>query len=615
MQRAQIVYDGLWRCLCPAFDRAALQQAVRTPVIAPSTSTCQRTRNVPRYDWTQKRLFGTENFAAVRPSIEQDAEPRYSSDLAHSPPRRNLDELLLAPTAPKESTLEEISTADLKMALEKIRLPQGYSVHGQVFDRHERIHQLVDYLIRSRGLPLDSFVYECKMDAMIDPKGSARAIRALMKSMGEQGIIPTMRICQSALAALAVHPDYALREQVLDTMGEYWFGLDLVNEQHVVLGMLRDGQYELAYDKLMGFVEEGARIDLWTYDIFIMVFGQQGFLDEMLQLLLRRKQAQGSGNVVLSVLYYVLDICSSAAHYQGTIFAWNATVRNGLVMPSDGILENVLATAAREGDVELATEVHSIISGRSRVQIHHFDALIEAFARDKNIPGALRVLSIMQRNGLPILRENTRPIYEALRNNKALLEEAETTIRKSAIEGPVHSGIVSVVLEAMVKTGGTATAMPLYKDVESLTGSLPTAVMIQDMIINSENFDHTRACLGDYRDYISSQEQPPPRLPMAYNKLISACLDFKELDLAFRFAHGAVRTKHSKSVEPIWLKKLTTVAIQVEDGRIWELYDSFRDSGNKDATSSMKRLSRLMRTARRARERKDAADAAEATNT
>jgi hypothetical protein len=546
--------------------------------------------------------------AGNRETELREAAPHIASQEARDRKKlgKTLDETMMAPTVPTEKTLGDTSIEDLQMTLKKIRDPAGYSVHGQVFNRYGRIILIVEHLIKVRGLPADRFMFECMMDAMIDPQGSAEGIRVLFKEMHKHNIFPSETICRSALAALAVHPDYALRQQVLDTMKRHWFRIDTADEQNIILGMLRDGQHELAYDKLMGLIGRRERIDLWFLDIFVFVFGHEGYLDEMLQVLYERKRAKGTDKVAMNLIYYALDQCSSASHYQGTAFAWNAVVRNGQLKPSDGILENVLATAAREGDVELATEVHSMISKRSRVQIHHYEALVEAFARDKNIAGALRILSIMEQSGLTVFRENTRAVYEALRQDRTLLADAETILRDMANTDRVPMGAISVVLEAKAKELGSEAASELYDDVQRLSGREPSATMIQDMIINSSTEDKTRAFLDDYKEKISVHENPPARLPMPYNKLISACLDFKELDLAMRFAHQTL--DHGGGAEalgtpPPWLGMLTEAAIGAEDRRIWEVFDKLKKAGNKDAVDSMRKMLKLAQLARRVQDK------------
>ena len=609
MRRTPLIYDGLWRCLCPAFDRGALFKAVQTQIpsraLPPSTTTTRHATT--RQQWVQKRHFGGESMATPHGSPGRNNSNNNTWPDSESRERqlsKALDDVLLAPTPPTESTLDGIATEELVIALKKIRDPAGYSLHGQEFDRHGRILQIVGHLVGTRDLAVDVFVYECVMDAMIDPQGSAEAVRALFNRMDKEAMIPTETICRSALAALAVHPDYALRKQVLDTMRERWFHVDTPADQNFMLGMLRDGQYELAYDRFMGSVERGERIDLWAYDIFIMVFGHEGFLDEMMQLLYRRKHAKGSDPVAMSLTYYALDLCSSASHYQGTTFAWNSLVRNGQLQPSDGILENVLATAAREGDVNLATEVHGMISARSRVQIHHYEALIEAFARDGNVSGALRILCIMEQSGLTVFRENTRAVYEALRQDAGRVRDAEAVLRDMAASGRVPLGAISVVLEAKAKLLGREAASSLYDDVQNLSGREPSATMIQDMIINSKKTERTAALLNDYKEKISVHEKPPARLPGPYSKLISACLECKELDLAMRFGDQALLPQPSRTEVPPWLRKLTEAAIAAEDGRIWDMFDRFKEAGNTAAVETMQRMSRLMQLARRMQDKK-----------
>lgn len=609
MGRPQLLYDGLWRCLCPAFSRRALSEAIQAPIPARAI-TRQTTRHATCPRWTQRRQFGNDAkpmaSTTVQPNIQ--ATSKRGIDLSKA-----LDEVLLAPTPPTDNTLNDISTDDLIMAVKKIRDPRGFSVHGQEIDRHQRIIQIVQHLVQSRGQPLDYFVYESMMDAMADPQGSAEGVRALFKDLAKQGLAPTATICHSALVALAVHPDYALRQQVIETMQEYWFTVDKTADQNIVVGLLRDGQYEMAYDKLMDFIdEEGRLVDLWVYDIFIVVLGHEGFLDEMLQVLLLRKQAKGSDNILLGLTHFVLDVCSSASHYQGTVFAWNTAVRNGRLDPSDGILDNVLTTAASEGDPSLASEAHSMISGRHRVWVHHYEALTEAFVKDNNVRGALRILRIMESSGIGVTEENTRALYEAMCLNKTLIDEAETSLRDLAKDGPVPLGAAAVVLEAKAKIQGSEAALDLYNDVDRLCDQSPSETMIQDILINSKNFNTIRDFLQEYKDKVNLLGQRPSRLPMAYNRLITVCLDFNELDMALRFAQHSLHHRMSKTLHPPWLRLLAERAGAKEDSRIWDIHDQFKKAGNQNAAQTIQKVLRVMRMAKKAKDQRRAAATAAA---
>lgn len=433
------------------------------------------------------------------------------------------------------------------------------------------------------------------MDAMADPQGSAQGVRKLLDDMASQNMKPTATMCQSALAALANHPDYALRQEILAVMQEFWFTTDTPAKQSVVLGLLRDEQYELAYAKLTEMIEQDVRIEPWVYDIFILVFGKLGFLDEMLLLLYRRKNVNGSDDGMTSLLYYALDVCSQAFHHAGTVFAWNAVVRSSLLQPSDGIVENVLATAARYGDAALATEALERIAQRTRVLAYHYEAVAEAFARSGDMAGAFRILGIMKQNGIRIVRGNTRAIHEALKSSPRLIKEAEAALRGLEPDGQLPLAVVSVVIEAIAETHGGEQAMALYRDVPGLCGEQAGASTVQTLIIHSRDSETRRSLARDYTAR-TAQGDDPARNPHVYNPLISACASAGEMDLAFRFAAQALALGSTRR-ELAWVKPLVECAVACEDGRIWEVVDKLDDD---DTATMVQRMLQQTRLAKRA---------------
>jgi hypothetical protein len=523
--------------------------------------------------------------------------------LAEPPPKRVehlWEKRLLTGLSPTNAVLNSTPTDHIYAALRLIRDPAGYSYRGQNIDRYERIIRLTTYLVKAKKEPLGIFHYECMMDAMIDPRGSVRGVRALMQDMSTHGIAPSLTLCESALAALAVHPDYGLRQHILDTMQEYWYKVDDTSRQSILLGQLRDEQYELAYTGLLSMLDSDARVDIWMYDIFIFALGRNDFLDEMVHLLIRRQHAESSGDVFHNLAYYVLDKCSSGFHYQGTLFAWNCIVRNDLVKPADGMLENILATAAREGDAELATEVHSIISSRSRVQVHHYEALVEAFATGGDLEGALRLLCIMERNGTHATRANTRPIYQVLLSRPHLIEDAGETLRDMAKDQRVPPGAVSVIVEATASGRGGEAAMALYQDFEELTGQKPDTMTLQDVIIHCRSVDAKRELLDAYEGVASrSPTDESLRTSWVYNQLIPACLETDRMNLAYRFARQAVSALETQSPQPSWLVPLVRRAVADEDGRIWPIVDAFEDDGS-EAAKDLRKILQWGKMARKA---------------
>lgn len=596
MQR-KLLSDGLWRCLCPSFDQLVLRTAIRQslPRTRPAVSQPCAARSGPihiRFYETTAGFVSTDQTTGHDSSRISPRAGEVQPGEDGRPKPRSWKERLLAPTAPSEEMLKASTVEEIFAALNSLRETRDRtSANDPEIDQHLRIVQLVQHLLQVENQPITPFIYECLMDAMAHRRGSVDGVRRLLVDMAEQGIKPTAELCNSALRALMNHPDYMLRQDILNIMQEYWFTIDTPVKQTVIVGMLRDEQYELAYARLTELIEQGARIDPWVYDIFILVFGKLRFLDEMLQLLYRRKNIGGSTDpTVITLTYYALDMCSQAYHHAGTLFGWLSVVQNHLVQPSDGIIENVLGTAARNADAQLATEALDLISQRTRAQSHHYEAVVEAFIGSGDLAAAIRTLCIMRDSGIRISRANTRPIYKTLMSRPELLEGAEEVVREAARARPVHRAIVAVVIDSIAQIHGSEKALPLYRDLPTLCGAESlNATMAQDLIIYSAEEATAELLTKEYKDHVA-ENQDPIRNVSTYNLLITKCAEAGEMDLAFRFTKQAMAAGITKSRSSRWISALVEQAITREDSRIWPVVDSLLSSGEEDTRKMVRRI-------------------------
>ena len=589
MSASQLLCDGMWRCLCPAFDSMALRKAINSPILLRSARrklTTRPTRCVARPRW--RRGYALVTLPSVSKVLkDMKAQEELPSAPAKTRQVKKLEERLLAPIPPTDATLSTTPIEDITAALRLIRERQGWRFHNVTetrrIHRHRRIILLCQHLVCDRDQAVSPFVYECMMDAMIDPDGSADGVRRLLRDMSENGIKPTAQLCHSALDALMVHPNYVLRQEVLGMMHEYWFAVDPHARQSIAIGMLRDEQYELAYDRLTQMAEQGVPIELWVYDIFIVVFGQLGFTDEVFSLLQgRRKIHREDDDVALSVLYYALDVCSQSFHHEGTVFAWTIIKRIPGMQLSDGILDNVLGTAARHGNTELATEALTLLAKRASVQPYQYDAVVEAFAREDDIVGAFRILCIMKRNGMAVRHQNTRAVVETLKRRPELIASAVKGLRKLHEDYDMPNAAVDAVVEAKIATMTGEDTMRSYQDMEALCGEGPSAYLLQNMIVHGKDPEARAGLLRTYREHIP-EEDDTHRSGRTYDALIEACLEAAELGLAFRFARLAVL--HSRGGERAWVRPLVERAVASKDGRVWEFVGQAGKSGDEGLAS------------------------------
>ena len=104
-----------------------------------------------------------------------------------------------------------------------------------------------------------------------------------------------------------------LRAQIMQEMKERWLGLSPEGWHSLVVGLIRDRQYEVAMDKLEEMHSDEIKVQPWLYDIFVFQLCEAGELDEAYKLL--KYRFENSRNEILpTVWYYLLDVFSSAFH-------------------------------------------------------------------------------------------------------------------------------------------------------------------------------------------------------------------------------------------------------------------------------------------------------------
>lgn len=96
-------------------------------------------------------------------------------------------------------------------------------------------------------------------------------------------------------------------------MKERWFSLSPEGWHNLVVGLLRDRQFELAMDKLEQMRSEHIRLQPWLYDIFTYQLCEVDELDEAFKLL-RYRVEEDMQEVTPTMWYYMLD-AFSAAYY------------------------------------------------------------------------------------------------------------------------------------------------------------------------------------------------------------------------------------------------------------------------------------------------------------
>jgi hypothetical protein len=353
------------------------------------------------------------------------------------------------------------------------------------------------------------------------------------------------------------------------------------HDQYVIaLGLLREGQPELALDKLEEMLRLRLRVPGWVFDIFIFAFVQEGFIDEALRII-NHRTLRDDDEVQLEIWHLLLSECSQRYHYEGVKFVWARVVKNELLTPSDNIFSNVLNTAARYHDSELASDVLLRMAQQGRkLDNRHFEAMIDSHANGQNIQNALEAVCVMAKAGVTPGRVATRSIFLAMKRSPALLDAAAAALLDLRRRYDVPIAAVNVVIEGLLAAGKTEAAVNIYQRVRQFCPDGPDGNTFEILLDKCK--DKQTVCFLSLEMAAFSLK---PRLDM-YDVLIQAHLDAGTLDQAMRYVHNLVEmgSRRAKGKGLPWISKNTAVALvkrclTEEDERVWEVAEVSRSRG------------------------------------
>jgi hypothetical protein len=294
-----------------------------------------------------------------------------------------------------------------------------------------------------------------------------------------------------------------------------------------------------------------------------------------------RSQRETEVDGYVNLIYHMLDCCSSGFHYPGTAAAWDAGVAKGLFDPSDGILDNVLATAAIQGDRELAVAAYEMLSSRTRMNSEQYAALFEAFCNSQDISGAIGVLSIAEGAGVysGAMQGMTEFLVAHLSKEDCdeTFDTATKTVKDLAAEKKPVAQALNALIRAIARKRGGERAAQLFRDMPTICGQEPDDKLLRTMIKYTREDDLLcRQFAQQYRETIPEQSQVPDNW-RTYSNLIKRCLSIEALDLAMRFA---LELTHSVSISrrtsTTWFAELLRQASAAKDERIWQIYDKIK---------------------------------------
>jgi hypothetical protein len=304
------VNDALWRCLCPGFPSNArlLPRATTAAGKAtqyPRTKPCDQSRPYRVYDTPPAHEWDTEirsskfQWSRTRSSDTRSSDTR-SSDSTH--------QWQLKPSATIGYTANRKEARALNRTVSLARQPTAtlyelLRIEGAK-GQYDAVLHIINVLIRDREERPNKDMYVAILHSFVSSEnGTAGKVRKVLEEMGfweDDGwsmngvgkIDLDHKGCEVVLEALAVHPDYLLRNEILEHMKARWYTLSPRTHNFVVAGLLRDRLFEQALEKLDDMAQNDIKIEKWLLDKAMWMLLEFGQTEEAFHVLSLRHNLQ-----------------------------------------------------------------------------------------------------------------------------------------------------------------------------------------------------------------------------------------------------------------------------------------------------------------------------------
>jgi hypothetical protein len=214
-----------------------------------------------------------------------------------------------------------------------------------------------------------------------------------------------------------VHPDYLLRQEVLNKMRDRWLTVSPAGWHFVVAGLLRENQIELALEHVALMERKDIFIENWLHSIIVYVLCDHGELDEVYKLM--RARVDHGHDMTKQLWTHVLTTAGAHDHYAMAHYVWRRMVELGYMHPLFGVCDDVLRMAAKAGDTELANSVLRYIT-ESGIALgrEQYERLVEAHVAAGDLPAAFETLCTMHETRIPLVDSSTESVLAYMIQSK-----------------------------------------------------------------------------------------------------------------------------------------------------------------------------------------------------
>ncbi|POS86796.1 hypothetical protein EPUL_001754 [Erysiphe pulchra] len=536
--------DALYRCLCPSIDTITSSFSASLLQTVVYSAPLRRKPCQSRYH--SKSLWALNSNLIKRTS-------RWISIIRplHILNRRKTN----SQTPPVSEAITQVPPLPLTKPLDDYAIGELHNLALDIDSGKSEtpsvVYRIVDHLITVRKEKPSSLHYAALIRANASAYwGSAESVKDLLTEMDKLGIIKDSQVYHNVLLALAIHPDYLLRMEILDGMKKSWINLSSDDLHYLVIGLLRERQYEVALNKIEEMLQDNIDVKPWLLDIFMYQLCESEEYDEVFSLL-KFRWDHSRNEIRSEVWHFLMDSFGKGLHLEGLRFIWRHRVQLGYLIPSDGMLSAVLNTAARHADPYLATSAASILSTRSALDPYHYEALIEAYAKSKDLKSAFRALCIMAKAGLNPDASNTRPLLACLSSDRKLPSLAWDVLTDIYSDGQtITITAINVILEASASHLNVDEAMLMYKKIHTICSGPNTATFNHILQALSKTVIPSKKEAMFLASEMKSLGIKPDKL--TYDRLILVCIREKDYEDAFRYLDEMIKEGEGKNEGKGW---------------------------------------------------------------
>ncbi|KAL3445067.1 hypothetical protein BJX65DRAFT_310221 [Aspergillus insuetus] len=449
MSHKRLVLDELWHCLCPSFTSNSLK-LYRNNLFAETRPRCRASvLRVSSYlpkrhssDSTQSRDadrkheekgVSDDKFPGLRPDGKPNLLTR-NANRKKSQPDKKLRGGYVVPVH-----LQSLTTQEIETKLQDIAKTSP-SVHSAM--------QKLQHLIQDRKIQPSARHYKWLIQCHSDPQhGSPNLVRQLLLEMEQNDIPLDSGTLHAALQALAVHPDYTLRQDVLRAMRDRWLPLSSDGWHYVVAGLIREHQFELALDNIAHMERKDIVVKGWLHSLLVYYLCECEEFGQILDLL-RMRLEQGYP-VTQELWVHVLNAATAACHLPTIRFIWKRVVESGSLDPKPHLCHRIIEKATEHGDTRLGRSVLLYLrhSGMP-LKAWHYEKLCHMNVTSDNLHESLRVLCEMEGAGHAVQSSSVEPILHHCISRKIRPRDVWSHLKDLKSKGQdIPLGCARIVIE------------------------------------------------------------------------------------------------------------------------------------------------------------------------